>query len=223
MRDVIEYKYENYNSMSDIIYTAGNLAIKFCVKFNYYIPNKDIKRSYYSECTYKDKYNNTAMSIQRKIMCYLLIENRKVYEGMNDKEFIIINICDMFYVNSRIEQMVKILLSPNTFRYNSNNKLELMQAHEEIVIQLYGKRMEMIPIVINRENGQIQGVRITLQDANNFTDITIDEFMGIYTLLKNIDMYGCASSMLSFLGRPDFGTNNYNMISNNYNNNSPFK
>ena len=224
MRDVINYIYENYNSMSDTLFTVGNLAIKFYVKFNYNVPNKG-KRSYYSECTYMDKNGDIGMSIQRRIFPHLSIENRMLFEGMTNKEYIIINIGDMFYVNSRLSAMAQILLDPNTFKYNSNNRLELVKAHEEIGIQLYGKRLEMIPIVINRENGQVQGVRVTLQEANNYTDITIDEFMGIYQIFKTIDVYGYAASMLAFMGRPEFGTNNYNMISNSYNNNnnSPFK
>ena len=116
--------------------------------------------------------------------------------------------------------MYRILLQ--AYRYNSNNKLELNKVYDPVIIELYNKRLEMIPVVLNYESTQSRGVRITLHNCNNYSDITMDQFMGFKYVLEHMDIYGYTLSILSYLGRPEPGTNNYSMINNNENN-SPFK
>ena len=41
----------------------------------------------------------------------------------------------------------------------------------------------------------------------SFIDITIDNFYGMKYLFETIDMFTLASNMVSYLGRPEFGTN----------------
>ena len=218
MREVLTY--HNYQTIADSVYSAGNIVLKFYVKLAYKIPNTDKRVSYYSECTYKneDNYGDIPLvSIRRKIMSYISIENKREIDGI-DKEFIMINMQDMYYVNSKFEEMYRILLQ--AYRYNSNNRLELDKVYNPVVFELYGKRLEMIPIVLNYESAQYRGVRITLHNCNNYSDITMDQFMGFKYALDNMDIYGYTLSILSYLGKPEIGTNNYSMINEN---NSPFK
>ena len=50
------------------------------------------------------------------------------------------------------------------------------------------------------------GIRLNLYDTS-FIDINIDNFYGMRYLFETVDMFGLASSMVSYLGRPEFGTN----------------
>ena len=96
MREGITYHI--YQTITDLVYSAGNIVLKFCVKLAYKIPNTNKRASYYSEFTYKNEnnYGDTPLvSIRRKIMSYIIIENKREIEGI-DKEFIMINMQDMY-------------------------------------------------------------------------------------------------------------------------------
>ena len=79
---------------------------------------------------------------------------------------------------------------------------------------LHGKRLEFIPIVLNYENEQMRGVRVTLNNYDNYNDISFDQFLGLKYIIDSFDMYGNAVSLLNYLGRPEFGTNTFNLNNN---------
>lgn len=215
MKQILHY--EDYETVSDTIYSFGNFTLKFITKLSYNNQG-DNRRHYYSECTYNSqKYNKPLTSIQRKINSYLLIENFKFADD-GKKEYFMIRYQDMYEVRLKFAIMQSIM--SEAYVYNSNNRLELSKVYDPVCIDVNGRHLEMIPVVLNYDSSQSRGVRITLQTCDNYSDITLEQFLGLKYILDNADIYGYTLSVLSYLGRPEFGTNNYNSIKRN--NNSPF-
>lgn len=216
MREILHY--EDYESITDTIFSCSNIVLKFSVRLSYK-GTDDKRKLYYRECTYNSsKYNQPLTSIQRKISSYLILENVKPNEN-GEKESIIMTYQDMYHVKNKFTEMSNVLM--NAYQYNSNNKLELNGVYDPVCIFAGGKHIEMIPIILNYDSTQVRGVRLTLQSCDNFIDITIDQFSALKYILENMDIYGYTLSILAFLGRPEFGTNNFTVGGNN--NNSPFK
>lgn len=214
MREILHY--EDYEAVTDSIFTCNNIVLKFTAKLSYRGSNGE-RKNYYSEFTYNSKrYNDQPVtSIQRTISSFISIGNVRANED-GIRESIMITYQDMYYTLSKFQEMYMILME--AYQYNSNNRLELKKVYDPVRLDLNGKHMEMIPVILNYDSTQLRGVRITLQTCDNFTDITIDQFMGIKYILEHIDIYGYTLSILSYVGRPEYGTNN-----NSKNNTSPFK
>ena len=214
MREILHY--EDYETITDTIFTCNNIAIKFTARLSYKGADNE-RKSYYSEYTYNSKkYNNQSVtSIQRSINSFITIGNFRFNEN-GERESIIISYQDMYYTLSKFQEMYMILME--AYQYNSNNRLELKKVYDPVRLDLNGKHMEMIPVVLNYDSTQLRGVRITLQTCDNFSDITIDQFMAIKYIFEHVDIYGYTLSILSYIGRPEYGTNN-----NSKNNTSPFK
>lgn len=212
-------KYDNYESIIDTIFMGGNIALKFHVSLHYRDKN-NMRKSSHGEYSYNtNRYGNdeqNVVSVYRNISCYLTIENIRKTEYY-DKESIMILMQDVYYLRSRMNDIHKILT--NAYQRNSNGNLELGKVFEPVKIILNGKTIEVIPIIINNENipGGTQGIRITLNSYENYSDITIDQFMGLKYIIDTFDMYGYAITILNYI-KPEKGTNNFNRDSK-----SPFK
>lgn len=212
-------KYDNYESIIDTIFMAGNIALKFHVALHYKDKNNKRKSSHGEYSYNTNRYGNddqNVISVYRNISCYLTIENIRKTEYY-DKESIMVLVQDVYYLRSRMNDINKIL--SNAYQRNSNGNLELGKVFEPVKIVLNGKTIEVIPIIINNENipGGTQGIRITLNSYENYSDITIDQFMGLKYIIDTFDMYGYAITILNYI-KPEKGTNNFNRDSK-----SPFK
>lgn len=202
-------KYEDYESVIDTIYSAGNVSLKLHCRLMTSNKNNN-RQSIYKEFTYcSSKYNQPEQvtNIYRTISCYLSIGNIRSIDGVV-KETIPILMQDIYYVRAQFDIIYKILLS--AFQTNSNGKLELAKVYDPVILSLSGKKIEFIPVVINNENHNYQdrGVRIILDNYDNYSDISIDQFMAFKYNIDCINMYQSALSILSYMGKPDNGYNN---------------
>ena len=207
-------RYEDYESITDTIFYASNLQLQFSVK----LYNKDMngnRRSIYGETLYntssKYKDNYEVRKINRKIYCNLVLGNIRDTDFYK-KDNVFITYQDMILLRQTLNSVANNVIK--NIGVNSKGSLELKQTSNPDIIMLHGKRLEFIPIVLNYENEQMRGVRVTLNNYDNYNDISFDQFLGLKYIIDSFDMYGNAVSLLNYLGRPEFGTNTFNLNNN---------
>jgi len=204
-----------YEKMSDdLMYLSNNVVLRFNINLASY--NKDGKRSFFhKEYEYK-KNGSTVTTLRRHYDYFLTIENVSVTEtGL--KEFIIISIKDFLRFKTSIETCVK------WFQDDKYKNLYAMKKHELIMTSPIptcelnglpmGKYIKYDPIIIDNGlalNDKKPGIAITLSNPNNFIMIDVDTLMGLYYIIKDLNMISMAQSMLSYLA-PQYPINRVNM------------
>lgn len=206
-----------YEKISDTLCFAGNNAV---LKFNVNLGAKDkenMKRPFHSEYSYRsDKYiNHSKLStITRNFDYYVSIENFK-QQSNGIKETIHIKIQDILYVREQFKLATRWFRDKefeNLFAMKEGRLIMLGKVEPIKILGLtFSKSLAIEPIVINYEDRSITGVRIYLSSLENFTDMSVDSFMGIVYLLDSINMYESAQLLLNYFQRPELGTNMYSM------------
>ena len=161
-------RYEDYESITDTIFYASNLQLQFSVK----LYNKDMngnRRSIYGETLYntssKYKDNYEVRKINRKIYCNLVLGNIRDTDFYK-KDNVFITYQDMILLRQTLNSVANNVIK--NIGVNSKGSLELKQTSNPDIIMLHGKRLEFIPIVLNYENEQMRGVRVTLNNYDNY-------------------------------------------------------
>lgn len=209
-----------YDKISDDIYYMGkNTILKFNVSLS---RNIDNMRSYFhKEFEYNSKYANanTLVSIRRQFDFYLSIENVKIDEISNEKAFILIGITEIMIFKYKLKDAIKWFRDKefqDIYGYK-NGKLIMTKRLNPIVIGNLpmNKYISMEPVVCDTGDDRVAGVRVYLSSENNYVDMTVDRFMGLYYIIDTINMYESAQLMVNYLGKPDYGTNRYSFSDGN--------
>lgn len=214
-----------YEKLTDDLQIIGyNTILRFSVTLAR--KQKDGTRFHYHQ-EYKyttNKYidTNKVITLRRSFDYFLSIENIRANEN-GIKEFIMIRIQDIKHVIYKLNQVAQWFMSDkykNLFVLD-NNRLRILKGNEPdpIVIEKLAQDKFLIlkPVVISFENNDMPGVRMYLSSKDNYTDITIDNFMGMLYLIENINMYESAALLLNYIQRPELGSaikefNSYNDI-----------
>lgn len=194
----IWYEYDKITD--DLIFLGNGGIIQMIVQLS----NRDkngIRESFHHEYAYI-KNGENLNSIKRNYRFFMAIS--KPY----DKASVMVTINDIILFREKINRACK-WFDDGTFVIK-NNELKLMNASRKIVAisgLMESKWVTLNPVIIIKEDQtQIMGIRMNLYDTS-FIDITIDNFYGMKYLFETIDMFTLASNMVSYLGRPEFGTN----------------
>lgn len=194
----------DYDTISDKLYFLGNsIYLNFVVKLS----KKDKegnRKHYHSEYEYNSSYLNTrhGYTIKRDFDYYFTIENHSL--GI----YIQIRMENMLRLQTVLKHVASILMEEKIWAIK-NAKLILKGTIEPIQIPLpMDKWISFEPTVIQYDNGQFaKGVRITYSQVDLFSDINIDQYMGLTYLLSTFNMYQSAISLINYLGWNDYGTN----------------
>ena len=71
------------------------------------------------------------------------------------------------------------------------------------------------PVICSYNDQYAPGIRLYISETN-YTDMTIDKYMGLLYLIENINMYQSAQLMINYIQRPEFGTNMYSSSKEQY-------
>lgn len=216
------YYHNQYDKLVDDILIFANNAV---LRMNVILSNKGDDKTryhYHSEFMYdSNKYIDTdkLITLRRSMKYYLSIENLKAPMG-SEKEFIMIGVKDIINVRFKLDQVSKWFTSSEfsgLYAY-SDSKLVLLGRVEPIVISglPMNKKIVLEPTVLVYDNASYEGVRMYLNNQNNYIDIHVDSFMGLLYIINSINMYESAQLLLNYLGRPELGTN---LVTFNDNNN----
>lgn len=196
-----------YDKISDDIIGLGRNAV---LRFNIGLSksNQDSRFFYHKEFEYAGKFGPTVV-IKRTFDYYMTIENY-AKPTIGDKAYIRIGLAEFLLFKNAIDACVSWFMDKKFAKLfvKINNKLSLSSPIPNYKIERLpmNKWLRFEPIIIEGLDYQEPGVRITLSDEVNYSDIGVDKIMGLQSLLSTMNMFAIAESMLSSIPAP-IGTN----------------
>lgn len=205
-------RFDQYEKISDDVYQiAFNVILKFNVNLS---RTSDAfgRQFYHKEFEYDSKNSNFPLiSIKRNFDYYLSIENVRVNDTTNIKEFIRIGVEEIMLLKQMLNQAAQWFTSTEykDLYVVHNNQLIMTSKIEPLIIEHLpmDKYISIEPWVCTIVEEQVPGVRMYISDRNNYADIPINRFMGLVYTINTMNMYQSAQLMLSYIGRPEFGFN----------------
>lgn len=195
-------EYIDYDKISDDILYLGS---KLYLRMNVSLSSKDGNSRYHfhREYNYQSEYgdDNGFMSIKRSFYYYLSFDKTDEYTN------VMIRPQDMILLQNSLKRVAE-WFDNGTFGV-MDNKIVITKKRRPIVINgLAGNTyLQFDPIVINYDDGQIQGIQIILGDPLINAAVNVDNFFGLLYTINTFDMFTSAQNMINYLARPDFGTN----------------
>lgn len=227
--------HNDYDRISDKVMWLGFGAV---LNFNVdlYFQRKDaktsekIKENFHRECLYKT--NDDApyrVKIIRDFSYYFTIE----YNFKDIKERAIIAPEQIYFFIFNLKKAMQWFIGENgvntIFSKRKDGKLFIPMHPEPIKINLaFGSYVEFEPAIGDDYNGyEIIGVRTYINNDGSFFFMNSDTLFSLYHMVSTCNMYSLAQNILNYIGRPEYGTNSYNLYtgqsSNNKQQNKPNK
>lgn len=195
----------NYDKMSDDMYRLGpNMVIRFNVLLNKN-SEKYGKTNYHQEYEYVSSQTRTPVRmIRRSFDYYITVENERSTEIIQ-KDFANVRVQHMLKFIRFLEMGMRWFSSEefNDIYQIKDAQLVLVKHPKKLTIDLdMNKQISIEPIVhSDRLRNQSQGVRISLNSDLNYCDLSLDKYAGLYYLMKSVDMYNIACTMVNYLNR----------------------
>lgn len=199
-----------------ILTLTSNLSLKIVLILQDKSLNDKIL-SVHREIEYNStKFDKTMKNINLSPSYFLTIENTKPSQS-GEKAYIIIlpedrpivvralkHAYDEYNQNfSKIYAKRKGML----IKYGKTNPIEISDLS-------MGKYLMIIFDIIENQNGEtIPGFRINLSSEKNYVVLTEKKFLAFIDCLDKMDMFSYAMDLLNYVGRPELGTNLFNMNS----------
>lgn len=197
--------HDDYNKVSDVMLTLGDRGVmKMNVTLNY-LAYEGKKVNYHSEVQ-----SNQGFKINRKFQYYISFERT----GPDRSLGVMIRTQDMILLQRKLNECMNWFEDKNQFMYK-NNKLICLAGTKPVILDglAANKYLQFEPIVVQFDESSAvsPGVRITLGDPEVYIDIEVSKFYSMKYLIDTTNLYIAAQGLLSYLGRPEFGTNLYIM------------
>lgn len=219
---MVKIVHNDYDKISDTVFwISKDWVLKFVVQLNRY-SEKFGKSNFHKEFGYTKK-GEFCVSINRDFSYYFLLESvQRDSNGFKDSIMITQN--DIYFVQYKFSKAVEWFTgNQNIFAKKGEDIIIPSKVYNERIDLCIGTYIEMEPSVVRYDNGtQVIGVRFYIgSDVINFF-MDINRFLSFNYFISTFNMYLAAQGLLSYLGRPEYGTNYVNMASlssNNGNNN----
>lgn len=196
-------KYDDYNRVSDIVL---HLTPDSTVKLNttlYKIMQNREKKSFHSEVQH-----GSGIKVTRDFNFSYTIEKRDADEFFS----ILIRPHDMILLEKKMDLVTKWFEGNKTFIIK-DKKLTITATKSVNLAGLCNNTyLQFDPIVYQFDESSpvAPGVRITLGKPEAFIDIDVNKWYAFAYLMRG-DMFARSQNQLSYMGRPEFGTNLYVM------------
>ena len=100
----------------------------------------------------------------------------------------------------------------NTIFSKKNGKLFIPTHPEPIKINLaFGTYIEFEPAIDSSSGYEVIGVKCYLNSDGVFFFMNSDSLFSLFHMVSTCNMYSLAQNILNYIGRPEYGTNSYNM------------
>ena len=202
------YTLLNYSKISDDLYWIGH---GFVLRMNVVLGKKNSYSGYKDSFHKEYKYNtakyvdiDTEAVIRRSYSYFLTLEKSGEFNNS-----IMIRPNDMPPLLNAIE-IASRWLSSDIFIKDEEDKLIVKGRPEPLLLDGFALNGYLMfePIVIEYEDlNRKPGIRLTINDMDNFVDISLDNFYGFTYTMRSVNMVQMAQSMLAYIGRPEFGYN----------------
>ena len=199
--------FTEYDRITDILFYFNQfITLNFNVTFSR--KSKDGSRMYYQfETEYSSRFvgTNKARAIKRNMNFYFTIDNKNDFGGS-----FILRPSDVFILLNCIKEQIMPWFFGNKriFTIKENRLIIKGDFNPVMYAQSEYKYISFSPIVLSFEDGTYkEGVRFTLNNKTEFVDMSIDNFMGLYYILQNTDMYSAACSLCTYVKQSPYGVN----------------
>lgn len=226
MREMVTIVHNKYRRITDVVMKLDfPLVVRFTVDLFSIRPGKNgtglSKPNYYSEYEYNID-GEDRVTVMRQFSYFLEIV------PMKDKAAnmsVVITPEYIYYFKRRLMDAIKgwfIGDAANKTFGRRNGNYVLRDNVEPIKIGCaFDTYIEFEPCVgVDKHNTQMLGVRIYINSDENSYFVSIDSMFMLYEFLSTFNMYIAAQNMLSYMGKPRYGTNqnSYNKNGSNGNN-----
>lgn len=207
----------DYDRISDIlIYFSQDISLKF----NVHLGKKDKdghRRFFHRETRYQSKYSNVGpvVSIKRDMNFYFSIDDNRNY--LNG---VMIGIQDIYLFKMLVDTNILpwFIGNKNIFGTHPDDGSIIIKGKwkpQQFILSDY-KYLEFMPIVLLYDDEKSNyGIRMIINNPENFVDMDLNKFLAFYTILTTTDMYAVASSMIDYVKNGPYGINMYNMVDDN--------
>ena len=200
-----------YDRITDtLMYLSSNFSLEFVV--NFASKKKDGGRSFFhSEFTKQSQYYNIDISktIRRVHRYYYVISQKNTFGGG-----FVMRHSDVFILTNAFENKIMPWFFGKTRIFDIVEDRLVIKGKYEIFMypQSEYSYLSIAPLVREFENGQYkEGVRIFVNDQDQYFDLTLDNFLGFYHILKNTDMVTLASTMMNYVKTQPYDVNTSSM------------
>ena len=203
--------FSEYERMEDQVYwLSPNISLVFVVTMAKKGTNNE-KVFFHYETEYTSNFvgSQTGRSIKRNLGFYFVFRNKNDFFNS-----IIMRPQDVFIFTMLIEKKVLPWFFGNKdqriFSVVEDKLFITGKFNKVLYAQSESKWITIEPIVMEySDNLCKEGVRMCFNYNDEYIDIDIDKFVGLFYILKNTDMYSVACSMLSYAKIPPYGINIY--------------
>lgn len=227
MPEMCKIAYNDYDRITDkVMWLTNGVTLNFTVDLFYLRASQNsenkIKENFHKEYLYKVD-GVQRVKIVRDFNYYYTIEA----STKDDKQRVRIFSNNIYFVIFSLEQAMKWFVGEDginfVFSKDSDGKIFIPNHINPIIIDLaFGETMELRPSVLENKDEGIIGVNVYLNGSNNAFFIDSNTLFSLMHMLKTCNMYMMAQNMLSYIGRPEFGTNSFNFSTTNNTNRKPF-
>lgn len=211
MVDMVKIIHNNYEKISDDLFWLSNRwVLKFNVKLNKY-SDKYGRTNYHKEIMYA-KGKETFININRSFDYFLSIESTFKNDS-NQKESIYISNIDFYMFKQKLNQAMEWFtsLQYKDLFAKKNGKIFMPRGLNPLDIKLKDNLIQIEPTIFELDNEeQIIGINIFI---NKYEKIFIDvnKFLALVDMINSLNMFQSAQIMLTYIQRPKFGDNIYDM------------
>ena len=213
--------YEFYEKISRKVMMIG-YHVEF--NLNVMLARPDLKKSrknIYNEYMYKNqnKYANKSKFVTIKIDPDFF-HTIDIREDTNiPKKSYIIRYDHEYKLKSLLENAIHMIHDNSNFT-SKNNHLIVKRKDNISYIEISSTYFEVSPVVIKRENSDIEeaGIKLYIKNQTNESTIflLIDKLMTWYNYIISGNTFDRSQQLLNYFGRPQLGTNLIDLSSQNY-------
>jgi hypothetical protein len=220
MREMVSIVHNKYRRITDVVLRLDYpLVLKFSVDLFRIRPANNgtggvEKPNYYAEYEYSSD-GERKITVMRMFGYFLEIapSKSKSSSGRNSNNLSAIITPDvLYYVKRRITEVLNkwfIGDSANeTFGMRNGNYVVRSSIDPIKVATAYNTYIEFEPCIgQDRRGEQILGVRMYINSDDNSYFVSAGNLFMLYDFLSTFNMYIAAQNMLSYMGKPRYGTN----------------
>lgn len=204
-----------YEKMADDIMQLGrNSVSRINVSLNKF--SNGVPYYFHKEYEYQGRNPKLrSVSVKRSYDYYISIENYTKPQGL-DKAFIRIGVREFTLFKERLKEVIAWFTDKKhakLFAKTKEGNVSVTAPVPSVDIENLpmGKWIRFEPIVIEHDDSkQEPGVRMYLSDPLNYSDLSIDILVGYYEILRTMNMFMSAQSMVPKLSLP-IATNRYSI------------
>lgn len=213
MTEMVTIVHNDYDKIVDTCFWLNqDYAVKFNVELNRRSSKYNSTTNYHKEIGYATN-GEYRVNINRDISAYLSIDSVKRSDF--GKVSLRIGMDEIYFFQYRLQEVVKWFTSSeykNLFAKKDGKIFMISKPNPIKVFVKYGQYIEFEPWVMNTSMvDQSIGVMMYLNSDGVNTFIDVNRLLSFNYFISNFNIYQSAITLINYLGRPENGTNYFDI------------